>query len=211
MRPAKFLLLTGICGEQSTHSLVPWARLWKGSETEHSGSWDLQFRSTQLSSSTGPCCRLWQRPPLLLVSIVHFSNYVWNVDLQKKLLCHWCLEWWFKLHDRGVTDGWWGSNYCSYSNYITFGQEKSLTSQSGFQTQVSSWKKTCGKWHGKWYSTRELGTKSLAGHKFFVLGTDVCQKEALKTVCFLLFFHFHSNNIYCNVLTSEIYKKTKHQ
>lgn len=102
MRPAKFLLLTGICGEQSTHSLVSRARLWKGSETEHSGSWDLQFRSTQLSSSTGPCCRLWQRPPLLLVSIVHFHNYVWNVDL------HWCLEWWFKLHDRGVTEGWGG-------------------------------------------------------------------------------------------------------
>lgn len=64
------MMLTGICGEQSSHPMVPWARMWKGCETEHTGSRDFNVWSASLPSAQGSCCRLWQRTPFLLVSTV---------------------------------------------------------------------------------------------------------------------------------------------
>lgn len=69
----------GICGKQFSNPLVSCGRVWKGRATKHPGSWDLHLRPSYLSPSSCPCCGLWQRPPLLLVSKVPQLIYV-NVN-----------------------------------------------------------------------------------------------------------------------------------
>lgn len=64
------MALTGICGEQSGHPVVPPARMRKGREAEHTGSRDFDLWSSSLPPAQGSCCRLWQRTPFLLVSTV---------------------------------------------------------------------------------------------------------------------------------------------
>lgn len=55
--------------------MVSRGRVRKSGTSEHPGPWSLHLRSLKLSPPSGPCCRLWQGPPLLLVSIVFaFQN-----------------------------------------------------------------------------------------------------------------------------------------
>lgn len=71
------------------------------------------------------------------------------------------------------------------THYKTFGPKETPMRWSGLQTTFCH-KKPHKKWHGKLCkTTHEIGTQIPAGHSFCVK-TDVCQKQALKVVCFLL-------------------------
>lgn len=70
-----FAFIEGICRKQSGNPMVSRGGVRKSGTPEHPGPWSLHLRSPKLSPPSGPCCRLWQRPPLLLVSIVFaFQN-----------------------------------------------------------------------------------------------------------------------------------------